>query len=253
MKRFRILLRANFLMFVRNRRATFFSLIFPIGLTLLFGAIWGKQEIKNPDETSFRFMNYLVASMIVMSLLSNGVMGSAFALVTWRERGIFRRIQATPLPVWQMLLARILVQALMMVIQAALLVATAVLVFQASFSASALLGALPAVLLGAVLFMAIGIAIAAMVSKVETAQVTVQFIYFPLMFLGGLAIPLMNFPEWLRKVGMVLPTAMVADLVRAPLLGAVDPHALPTAVNIGGALAYFVVALSLGARFFRWR
>jgi ABC-type polysaccharide/polyol phosphate export permease len=63
----------------------------------------------------------------------------------------------------------------------------------------------------------------------------------------------MNFPDWLQKVGMVMPTAMIADLVRAPLLGATDPHALPVAVSVAGCAGYFVVAVALGARFFRWR
>jgi ABC-2 type transport system permease protein len=254
-KRFFILLRANFLMYARNTRAMIFSLAIPIGLTLLMGSIWGKQTLggRGDDQAAgVPFVNYLIPNMIVMSLLANGVMGNSIAMATWRERGILRRIQTTPLPIWQMLLARTLVQAVVMVAQAFLLIATGVLVFHATFGASELAMAVPGIVLGAVLFMAMGVAVAATVSKTETVQVAAQALYFPLMFLGGLAIPMFNFPEWLRGIGKYLPSAMVVDLVRAPLLGTTAMNELPLAVSAAGAGLCFVAAVGVGARFFRW-
>ena len=81
-----------------------------------------------------------------------------------------------------------------------------------------MLAAIPPVVVGAVVFMAMGQAVAAVVRKSDTVQLVAQAINFPLMFLGGLAIPIQALPEGLRAVGKYLPSSMMADLVRAPLL-----------------------------------
>src|SRR5947209_6042448 len=94
LQRFALLLKTNYRLFVRNRTAMFWNIVFPIGLMLLFGSIYGKQ----PGA-----ITYLATGMVVLSLMSNGIIGNANTLALWRERGILRRIQTTPLPVWQLL------------------------------------------------------------------------------------------------------------------------------------------------------
>src|SRR6476661_8362242 len=135
-RRFGLLLQANLLMFLRNRTALFWIIAFPIGLMLLFGAIFGQQEGAIP---------YLTSGMVVLSLMSNGIVGNAGRLAEWRQQGFLRRIQTTPLPVWQLHLSRIVVQAGVMVGQAALLVVTSILAFQARYDLGNLLRAVPAI------------------------------------------------------------------------------------------------------------
>jgi hypothetical protein len=40
-RRFGLLLQTNLLLYLRNRMAVFWNMVFPIGLMLLFGAIYG--------------------------------------------------------------------------------------------------------------------------------------------------------------------------------------------------------------------
>jgi ABC-2 type transport system permease protein len=253
LRRFMLLLQSNFVMFARNKASLFWVIAFPIALTILFGLIWGNLKINTGDPNPPTFISYLVPSMIVLSLMSNGLIGNAAALAVYRERGILRRIQTTPLPVWQMLLARILMQAVIMVGQSFLLIATSIVIFNARFDAVGLVEAIIPIILGAVLFMAMGMAIAALVRKAETVNVVAQMINFPLMFLGGLAIPLSQLPQPLQVFGSYLPSSMMADLVRAPMLAGmnVDP-ALPLAVSLVGVLIYFLISVVIAARFFKW-
>ncbi len=253
LRRFWILLQANFTMYLRNKSSLFWVIVFPIGLTLLFGLIWGSQKINSDDPNSVTLISYLVPNMIVLSLMSNGLIGNASALAVYRERGILRRIQTTPLPVWQLLLARILMQAVFMVLQAFILIATSILVFNARYDAMGVIEAIPAIILGAVLFMAMGMAVAALVRKAETVSVVAQVINFPLMFLGGLAIPLPALPKTLQAIGAYLPSAMMADVVRAPMLASLHVDTtLPLTVDIIGVVLYFLVSVFLAARFFKW-
>jgi ABC-2 type transport system permease protein len=250
LQRFGLLLRTNFRLFLRNRMTMFWNIVFPIGLMLLFGAIYSKQ----PGA-----ITYLSTGMVVLSLMSNGIIGNAVGLATWRERGILRRIQTTPLPVWQLLLARIITQGVIMVGQAGLLVATSVLVFGADYEAGNLLRAVPVVILGALLFMAIGQVVAALVQKAETVQMAAQVVYFPLMFLGNIMISLNGLPDFLQTLARWLPSTMVGDLIRTTMLGLTQdgPNlpmlAQPMLVDLAGVAIYFVAALALATRFFKWR
>src|SRR5690349_173591 len=166
-RRFGLLLQTNLLLYLRNRTAVFWNIVFPIGLMLLFGAIYGRQQ---------EAIAYLATGMVVLSLLSNGLIGNAATMALWRERGILRRIQTTPLPLWQLLLARIITQGAIMILQAFLLIGTSVLVFGAKFEIGNLIASIPAVVLGALLFMAFGQALAALVQKVETVNIVGQVI-----------------------------------------------------------------------------
>ncbi|MGI8587484.1 MAG: ABC transporter permease [Chloroflexia bacterium] len=250
--RFGLLLQANLVMYVRNRTALFWSLAFPIALILLFGSIFGNQSGAGKGV----YIAFLTTGMIVLSLLANGLIGNASAMAVWRERGILRRIQSTPLPLWQFLLARIVTQGGIMVVQAFVLVATSILVFGAKYDALNLLIAIPSVIGGALLFMAFGQAVAALARKVETVNIITQVVYFPLMFLGGLMIPLAQLPDWLQAVGKYLPSAMMADLIRTPMVGqslgqALAPS-LPLPADLLGVVIYFAAAVFVAVRFFKW-
>lgn len=253
LRRFILLTQSNFLMYVREKSAIFWVIIFPIALMLLFGSIWGTMTMGDAPG-GLTFISYLAPGLIVLSLLSNGLVGNAEELSNYREKGILRRIQATPLPVWQLLLSRILMQSTIMVAQAGIMLAVSMLAFNARYDFIGVVIAVPAIVLGAVLFMAMGTCVAAMVKKTQTANVVSQVINVPLMFLGGLWTPIEQLPDWLGAVARYLPTSMVADLVRAPMLSSfgIEATNLPVMVSLVGVLVYLAASIAIATRFFKW-
>jgi ABC-2 type transport system permease protein len=254
LRRFGLLLQANLLMYVRERVGLFWVVIFPIILMLLFGTIWGNQPLNPNDPNSPTFISYLAPGLIVLSLMSNGLVGNATNMATYRERGILRRVQSTPLPIWQLMLAYIVMQTVVMVGQAALMIGVSIVVFQARYEGWGLLAAVPVVVLGAVTFMALGQAVAAVVRKVNTVNIVAQVINVPLMFLGGLWLPMSQLPEGLQIVGQFLLSTMLADLLRAALINPLyqDPN-LPLLAGLAGVLVYFAGAVLIAVRFFKWQ
>src|ERR1044072_4584561 len=109
-RRFWMLVQANLLMYTRERVALFWVIVFPVGLMLLFGSIFGQIKINPADPNSLTVISFMVPGLIVLMLMSNGLVGNAQAMAVYRERGILQRVQTTPLPVWQFLLARIVMQ-----------------------------------------------------------------------------------------------------------------------------------------------
>jgi ABC-2 type transport system permease protein len=248
LRRFGQLIQANFLMLLRARDYIFWVILFPILMMLLFGVIWGQQ---GNMPTGISVVSFLTPGLIVLALMSNGLPGRAEMMAIYRERGILRRVQATPLPVWQLLAADTLVQLVVLVGQIFLLLGVSILVFNASYDFGGLVLAIPAVVLGALTFMSLGTMVAALVRKVQSANVVAMAALFPLMFLGNLWMPVSQFPEVLLAVSKALPSTMTAELVRTPMLSGYQP-VMPLWVCVVGIVAYLATSSAIAARFFKW-
>jgi hypothetical protein len=101
---------------------TVLELRVPIGLILLYGMLW-------PSVIS-----WLTAGIVVLNIMSSGLLGDSTRLTNLRERGILRRVQATPLPTWQLIAAYVVMRLLLVLAQCAAIIATAVLAYGAEFT-----------------------------------------------------------------------------------------------------------------------
>ncbi len=244
LRQFGVQFNANFLSSVRNRSALFFNLISPLLFFLIFGFIF-----KNQNEASGAAVpEYLLPGVIVASQLSSALYGGAAVLVTWRERGVFQRIQATPMSVWQLILARVLTQVIVSIMQAIITFAVGALVFGTTLASGGLGWDVLFIVLGALMFQMLGQLIAARIKRVETANIFVNVLFLPLLFFTDLYIPLTNMPDWIQNIGKVLPPYLVVDLLRSAIINGKPPtNALAEALGVG---LYFLVALVISARIF---
>jgi ABC-2 type transport system permease protein len=144
MRRFLILTKAYLLINLRNRTTLFWNFAFPIGLILLYGVIWAEQ------------IAWLTAGIVVLNIMSSGIHGDAGQMTSMRDRGILRRVHATPLPAWQLIASYVATRLMLLLIQSAAIVATAVLIYHAQFTWSGLADAVPLALVGGLVFLLIG-------------------------------------------------------------------------------------------------
>src|SRR4051812_34624170 len=206
MRRFLVLAKANMLMNVRNRTTLFWNFAFPIGLILLYGLLW-------PNVIS-----WLAAGIVVLNIMSSGLLGDSTRLSNLRERGILRRVQATPLPTWQLIAAYVVTRLLLILVQSAAILSTAVLVYGAEFTWSGLLVALPLAIVGGLVFLALGQLISAIAPNSGAAGAIGQVVYFPLMFVSNLFLPLEQLPAWMVRISQWTPATMLVDLIRPALV-----------------------------------
>jgi ABC-2 type transport system permease protein len=238
MKRFLILTRANLLMNIRNRTAFFWNLAFPIGLIVLYGLIWPQA------------IAWLTAGVVVLNLMSSGLLGDSAQLTSLRELGVLRRVRATPLPAWQMIASYVIARLALVLVQSAAIVATAVLLYGASFTVGGLVAALLLALVGGLVFLLLGQVIASVAPTNAAAGAISQAIYFPLMFVSNLFLPIEQLPAWLAGIIRWTPATMLVDMVRPVLLPV--PAAQPAWVNAVGLAVYGLAALVVAARLFQW-
>ncbi|MBD0330584.1 MAG: ABC transporter permease [Thermoleophilia bacterium] len=237
-------LRAEQLIFWRSREAAVFVFVFPILLFLLLSAIYSGEDDGEP------VVNVLLAGLLGYGVANTTFGGLAILLVLRRENGILKRLRSTPLPPLTYLAAAVASIVAVFALQTGVLVALAVLVFDADAPAhaSALLLVL---LLGAASFAALGFAAASLIRTGEGVSPAVNVVVLPMAFLSGGFGPARDLPAILAGVAEALPLKHFVVLVKAAALAGEPPWTHPAAVLVvalwGGAGAL------VAARRFRWQ
>ena len=238
MKRFLILTKAMTLMHLRNGYVLFWNFAFPILLMIIYGAIMSQ------------YMDYMTPGVIVLNILSFGLVSSSTMMLEMREKGVLRRLQATPLPAVQMIGSYLLVNIVIGVLQSALIILAGVLLYKVPVSAMGLLLAFPMILIGLLAFMALGGIISGVSAKAGSATAIGMTVYFLLMFISDMIFPLDMLPAWLQNVVPYLPAYPVVQLVRSAMLDAsLDPQWASQMLLLA---VYGIVATLLAAKLFRW-
>lgn len=238
MKRFLILTKAMTLMHLRNGYVLFWNFAFPVLLMVIYGAIMSQ------------FMDYMTPGVIVLNALSFGLVSSSTMMLEMREKGVLRRLQATPLPAVQMIGSYLLVNIVIGVLQSALIIVAGVLLYKVNVTAMGLLIAYPMILFGLLAFMALGGIISGVSAKSGSATAIGMTIYFLLMFISDMIFPLDMLPNWLQNVVPYLPAYPVAQLVRSAMLEATLDSKWMTHILL--LLAYGIGATFIAAKLFRW-
>ncbi|HEX5240943.1 MAG TPA: ABC transporter permease [Candidatus Limnocylindrales bacterium] len=194
-------------------------------------------------------VSYFVPSILAMALMQLGVFAS-IPLVQQREKLILKRLNATPLPRWTLVVSNIVVRLVIAAVQTALIVAigVGVLGVQLTGNWAEIVGI---VFLGAVTFVSIGYVIASFARTEEAANGLTSIVQFPLMFLSGIFFPLEIMPQWLRSVATVMPLTYLGDALRQVMVGG-TPF-VPLGVDVVVLAGWLVVCLAVSARFFRWQ
>lgn len=201
----------------------------------------------NTRQTSF--IDYFVPGILAMSIMNSGIIGLATSFVTYRERGILRRIRVTPFPLSSFLLAKVLAQMIQIVIQALILVGLAWMLFGMNPRGNPLL-ILGIIIIGSLAFLAIGFAISSIAQNAETAASYANLITFPMLFLSGIFFAVDTVPGWLQPLLKIMPLAYLVDALRQPMTlgrGLSDVW-----IDLAVLAATFVLALAIAVRFFRW-
>ena len=197
-----------------------------------------------------QYIDYLTPGVIVLNALSFGLVSSSTMMLEMREKGVLRRLQATPLPAAQLIGSYLLVNIVIGVLQSTLIIVTGILLYRIPINAIGLLVAYPMILFGLLAFMALGGVISGMSAKAGSATAIGMTIYFLLMFISDMIFPLTMLPAWLQNVVPYLPAYPAAQLVRSAMLDAsLDPQWLSQILLLA---AYGIVATLIAAKLFRW-
>lgn len=234
------LTRYEFRLFLRDPGATIAALVLPVGMIAFLGAI-GRPSAGDDSLESF----FPVAA-IALGVGQLGLNMLPTSLAGYREKGILRRMAATPVPPIRLLAAQLAVGAVVAVVSTAAVVATGVLGF--GFDVPAALPAFLTVLaLGLLSIFATGMVIAAVAPSARVATGAGVLLFFVSIAVGGVFLPVESMPPFLASLADYTPLGAFVHALRASWEGT-----WPQPVHLA-VMAVCAVACSLfSARMFRW-
>lgn len=200
-------------------------------------------------STDLRYIDFLVPGIIAMSLMNSGVISLASAFVSYREKGILRRIKATPFPLSSFISARILSQLAVAVVQTSLLLLLGMLLFDLQVDGN-LFSVYVVVIIGSLAFLSLGFVISSFARNQEAADALANAIVVPMLFLSGVFFPIDAAPQWLRPITQLMPLRYLVDAMRGVM---VEGASLASEwQNLLVLLATGLVCLVIATRLFRW-
>ena len=238
-------LRAEQLLFWRNREAAFFTFLLPVMFFLIFGSVYGKDTLEN--EGNIKAAAFLEAGMIGYGVAATCFAGLGITLVVRREAGVLKRIRATPLPAPIYILAVLASTFLVFLIEAALIVVIGRLLFSVHVP-ERLLSLVVVLLLGAAAFAALGLGVTALVRSAEGSSAVINAVYLPMSILSGTFFSTKSYPGFLRVLADILPLTHYTQLTRDVMVrnqhlwsdsGAIGVVALWAAIGLVGAVRGF--------------
>jgi ABC-2 type transport system permease protein len=190
-------------------------------------------------------VDFLVPGVLALAVMSTAFTGQAIATGFERRYGVLRRLGATPMPRWVLLVAKTLAVAAVEVAQVALLVSVGLLLgWSPHGSPLAVIGLL---VLGTAAFSGLGLLLAGTL-RAEATLAAANLVFLLLLVLGGVIFPLTDFGDGLRRVLELLPISALSDGLRAVLRdgGAAPLHDWLT------LLAWAAASIAVTSRTFRW-
>src|ERR1700675_4745000 len=156
------------------------------------------------------YVDFLVPGMIALSIMQTGLFGVVFTFVQWKQRGILRRLMATPMRVRDFFFSQLITRLATVALQIGVLLAVGLLLFHFHFAGN-LLYLLIVGIIGGGIFLAMGLAISGASKSEETAAPIANLVSLPLMFLSGIFFSRSNMPDWLQTVTQYSPLTYVSD------------------------------------------
>lgn len=240
-------LRWEQLAYWRNPQSAFFTFAFPLMFLAVFASLNSGAHLSEYGGISYN--QYFIPAILAFGLMSACYSNLAMGLTDRRETGALKRLRATPLPAWALVGGLLLSSLVITVILAILTVAAGVLFYDVHLPYH-VLPLVVALVLGAVTFCALGIALSTFVPNSDAAPAVVQFPFFLLNFISGVFFPAPR-SGFLHDAAQGFP---LVHLVNASFAG-FDPRVTGSGFRAGDLLvltAWAVASTAIAVRRFRW-
>jgi ABC-2 type transport system permease protein len=239
------LARTELRLFLRERSGPAFGVGLPLLLLVIFGNLPFYHEHRE-DLGGLTLLDAYVPILVtfVLAMLALNVLPPVLA--GYREQGVLRRLRTTPVGPVRVLAAQMVVTLL-----TALVSVTAVLLVARYAFGVALprqpAGFLLTVVLATLALIGIGLLVTAAAPSGRAANALGAAAFYPLVFFGGLFLPVPTMPGTLRQISHLTPTGAAVTALQDSAQGQWPAW---TALLI--LLGWAVVAGAAAARLFRW-
>jgi len=250
--------------FWRNPASAFFTFAFPLMFLVIFTSLLGSGSLPI-NGVIVKQSWYYVGAMAGFGLISACFTNIAMTVTFQRDQGILKRLRGTPLPPWAYLFSRVVHAMIVGGILVVITLGFGKLVYNTPIpSGVPLLEFVFALVVGALSFSALALALTGIIPNADAAPPIVNATILPLLFMSGIFVPLGdNAPGWIKLVGEIFPVKHFLDSLYGGFLGnfnfpaapgvAGGPHGFPFYWRDVLVVAIWGVAgLVVASRSFSW-
>jgi ABC-2 type transport system permease protein len=217
---------------IRNKQLLMMNYLFPLGFYLMMGFIMA--DINPP------FRAVIIPALLVFSILASTLLGIPDPLVNARENGIFRSYKINGVPSISILVIPALTTILHLVIVAAIITATAPLLFKAPVPVN-WLNFIVIFLVMAFTSAGLSVLIGVVSPSSRMTVLWSQLVFLPSMLLGGMMIPYSMLPEAAGKFSQLLPATQAMNAFNGLAMGTTanfSPWGSVVVLLVSGVLAF---------------
>ncbi|HET7276395.1 MAG TPA: ABC transporter permease [Longimicrobiaceae bacterium] len=197
-----------------------------------------------------RYIDWVIPGLIGLNLMSTGLWGIGFGIVTMRSKKQLKRLVATPMRRSDFLLAQVLARLVFLLLEVPPILLFAWAIFGVRVEGS-LLALTLVILLGAMTFAGIGLLASSRARTIEGVSGIMNVVMLPMFIFSGVFFSSNRFPDPIQPFIQLLPLTALNDAMRTIYndglaLSAATPDLL---ILMGWSVLSFGIAL----RLFRWR
>lgn len=201
--------------YLRSRSRIIGSLGQPLLFLLAFGFGFGSIFQKAGQGS---YIQFLVPGIIAMTVLFTSIF-SGIEIIWDRQFGFLKEILVAPVSRIEIMLGRSVGGATVAVFQGLIIMLISLLIGFRPHGFDGFLGGMLIMILTALLFTAVGTAIASRMEDMSGFQLIMNFLIMPLFFLSGALFPLQGLPNVLSIIIRVNPLTYAVDGMRAAFVG----------------------------------
>jgi ABC-2 type transport system permease protein len=199
-------------LWLRRRETVIFTLMLPILFLLFFGALYGNASVL-VSSAHTKYINYIVPAYSVYAIMAVCLGTISANLAGERQFGILKRLGGTPLSRPALIAAKIVSAAMLATTVIIVLVVVGIAGYHVELRGNQL-GAIAVLAVGILSFASLGITLGGVV-KPDSAVAAGSLLYLAFSFLGGVFVPLYQFPSGLRHIAQVLPSERMVHAMQS--------------------------------------
>jgi ABC-2 type transport system permease protein len=212
------------------------------------GAVAPPLTFQSVQSRDLGYIDFLVPGIVGMTVMQLGLFGVAFGFVHLKRTGALRRLFATPTSPAYFLGAQVASRLIIAFAQVTILFGIGIWFGLQMFGDYLTLAAI--VLLGSVIFLAVGFAIAGWAKNEDQAAPVANLISLPMMFLSGVFFPRDAMPDLLASITQFMPLTYVNQALREVVNDGAGFSSLgPELLGMG---VWAIITFLLAIRLFKW-
>jgi imidazolonepropionase-like amidohydrolase/ABC-type multidrug transport system permease subunit len=241
MRSYIALFKNNMRLTMRDRSALFFNYLFPFIFFFAFAEMF--------HAGTGMGIAYFVGTVLTMGILGNGLWGAGMRAVQEREQNILRRYKVTPISPLPILIASMVSGWLLYLPVMVLLILVGHFGYAMPMPRN-WISLFLMTSLGVCAFRAIGLILAAVTNTMQEANILIQLLYMPMLFLSGTTIPAAILPNWAQTVAEFLPAAYLVTGFQGIFFR--NQTLADNLLPVGALLLTIAVGLFFAVQLFRW-